>query len=271
MRNKIGVNERKLIEEQIFLIIRDVFFKDKSSKKIEKIQGQVYKELENVTNLNSKKIENNIVNLFFNNIKKEEFNTLLKEWYQARIKRDFNLIKRWIIGEKALDYGCGKGDIGLSVSKKLRKEVILADVEDRNVVNLPFYLVDEVNTAFKDKQFDTTFIINVIHHTKYPDQVIKEIARITKKRIIIFEHNLLREKSSRGLSNANLRLLFRIIEGLFYCPGKKKRPGMNFQDYSGLKKMFDRYRLNLISEECVPFLNKDIFILDGWLFVLDLD
>lgn len=254
----------EIISQQVLLIIEEIF----KIRQNNYFREDINKIFNNYSKLSRKEIIKRVTEFFFQTIDIKEYNELLSRWYQARIYRDYDIIKNWIVGRRVLDYGCGKGDLGYMINKTLNKEVILADVEDRHVVDLPFFLMGETDTDFKDNEFDTTIMVNVVHHTKHPTRSIAEALGVTKKRLIIFEHHLFNINKAHGLRRADWELLFQITEEIFFCPGKKKRPRLNFQSFSTLNNFFKKNGIKMIHKKCIPFFNQDIFALDGWLLVL---
>ena len=123
---------------------------------------------------------------------------------EKRTRRDFDIIKKWILGNKIFDYGCGSGRVGLMIKRRLKKNVVLGDVTHQNETPLPLYLCGRKKTPFADNFFDTVIMLNVLHHTGNACALVKEAARITRRRIVIFEQHLYRKEESRGLSKKRM-------------------------------------------------------------------
>ncbi len=105
-----------------------------------------------------------------------------------RAKRSFHLVEDYIIGNKILDLGAGNGLLALEIKKQLKKEVLLVDIVDYNYSDLPLILYNpEKKVPLADKEVDTTILYTVLHHASDPEYLLKEAARITKKRLIIIE------------------------------------------------------------------------------------
>ncbi len=197
-----------------------------------------------------------------------------KDLSRKRTKRDFNIIKKWIKGDEVLDYGCGSGEVALMIKSELKKEVILTDVANRNKTPLPFYLCDSRRTPFADNQFDTVIMLNVLHHAGNMGLLIREAARLTRGRIIIFEQHLYKKEESRGLSRQEWKNLV-VFEEIILRDGdddifkNKFFELYHLWSYDDLIRYFRRYRLKLIFKKFIPPFFKNIFINQGWLFVLN--
>jgi len=90
-------------------------------------------------------------------------------------------------GKTILDLGAGKGKIGELLAIKTEQKITLTDISDYNVTNLPLIIYDGHRLPFQDKSFDTTIIVFVLHHLAHKQQLLKEVKRVTKQRILIVE------------------------------------------------------------------------------------
>lgn len=90
-------------------------------------------------------------------------------------------------GKTILDLGAGKGTIGELLGKKTGQSVTLTDVSDYNTTKLPLIKYDGHQLPFKDKSFDTTIIVFVLHHLARKEQLLTEVRRVTRRRILIVE------------------------------------------------------------------------------------
>ena len=101
---------------------------------------------------------------------------------------------------RILDAGCGNGDFSILLAQQFPSAKITgADYskdmitmceqakKDSDLDNIEFKVADLLNTPFDDNEFDITVCVGTIHHIhkKDLDKVIKEIARITKKTVIL--------------------------------------------------------------------------------------
>jgi len=101
------------------------------------------------------------------------------------------------LGEGSLlDVGCGDGRIGEALAGNGRS-VHLIDVVDYNRTRLPFQLYDGANVPFPDKSFDFALVVVVLHHCDDPLRVLREVKRVTRKRVIVNESVYLNEPHRR--------------------------------------------------------------------------
>ncbi len=169
----------------------------------------------------------------------------MEKLLKSRIKRgrrvETKFLKNNIIGKKVLDVGCGTGTItadlykigyspvGVDISRNF---ITLAKKSSNNKIK--FYVADARNLPFKDKTFDTLICMwsTFCHFTSRKDQekVIKEMLRVTKKRIIIDVSNRKTKK-------------YKLVKGIFYYNvGKLKIPLRIFRK-EDLKRLFKKLNI----------------------------
>ena len=70
----------------------------------------------------------------------------------------------------------------------MNKEVSLVDVVDYNYSSLPLHLYTQNgDIPFDDNSVNTTIMYVILHHADDPEHVIREAARVTRRRMIILE------------------------------------------------------------------------------------
>lgn len=93
-------------------------------------------------------------------------------------------IKEWVEEKNTLDVGAGDGKIthllGIKGVDSEPEAVKLAVEKGANVV-----LGDAYQLPFKDEEFDSVLMVNVIEHFKYPQKAIQEARRVLKKYIYV--------------------------------------------------------------------------------------
>lgn len=108
-------------------------------------------------------------------------------------------------GDSLLDLGCGPGHIAVVLAKKYRQKVTMVDVipcwkyvgqwllnipcarELSRQTGIPYRQYDGSNLPFTDNFFDTVLVAFVLHHASDPETVIKEAARVSRRRVIVLE------------------------------------------------------------------------------------
>ena len=108
----------------------------------------------------------------------------------SMIKKELSAKKN----EKILDIGCGLGNfsqvtgsryIGIDSNKSF---IRFANKHYANK-SKKFMLMDATKLKFKDKSFDKTLFISMLHHfsDKESEKILKEAMRVTKKSLIILD------------------------------------------------------------------------------------
>jgi len=159
---------------------------------------------------------------------------------QKLIERFFRRVARVIKDlefSKVLDAGCGDGEALVKLRSMLpdTKNIIGADL-DADQINsarmrepeITFEVCDLKQLPYKDDQFDLVLSLEVLEHISNPEQVLKELVRVSSKYIILsVPHepifmigNLLRGKNIAHLGNDpqhinhwGLRSFHRFISG----------------------------------------------------------
>jgi ubiquinone/menaquinone biosynthesis C-methylase UbiE len=87
-----------------------------------------------------------------------------------------------------LDFGCGNGNVSKLISNdKNNVRIIGTDLENRSC-EISFVKCLEYNLPFNDNYFNTTIVVDVLHHIPNIEKMLSEIKRVTKNYIIIKEH-----------------------------------------------------------------------------------
>ncbi|MBU0974419.1 class I SAM-dependent methyltransferase [Patescibacteria group bacterium] len=92
---------------------------------------------------------------------------------------------------KSLKNGLVVGAGNMLVSKYISLNSIIKinglDVIDMNLTNLPHTIFEGQKIPFKNNSYDFSMLIGVLHHIEKQDNILMEVKRVSKKRIIIFE------------------------------------------------------------------------------------
>jgi ubiquinone/menaquinone biosynthesis C-methylase UbiE len=97
-------------------------------------------------------------------------------------------IEKNILGEKVLEVGCGRGYLANILSTKY--EIIACDINISQQLihkypNIRFKQENIQNLSFRDNEFDTVICTHTLEHVQYFNIAIKELRRVTKKRLIV--------------------------------------------------------------------------------------
>lgn len=120
----------------------------------------------------------------------KEYRLPFREWLKKdfdfyRTRQTFSQIKKHIKGNKIIDIGSGEGHL----SKILKDEsfyIKSIDIKNKNkILDIDFQVYDGINIPFDTNSFDTGLLMTVLHHTKYPNQLIQEAFRVSDRLIII--------------------------------------------------------------------------------------
>lgn len=94
---------------------------------------------------------------------------------------------------KILDLGSSDGKLAATIQKNLSSEkhdleFIGCDVHVQPKTFIPIVKYDGKNLPFPDNSFDCVLIVDVLHHTNNPLQIIQEAKRVSRKNILIKDH-----------------------------------------------------------------------------------
>ena len=121
--------------------------------------------------------------------------------------------------ERALDVGAGTGALAFALAPRVR-EVVALDKDDAFVermkqvapANVEAIAGDAEHLPFDSFEFDVAGTLRTIHHTRRPELLVAELARVTKPGGTAFELNRFErardESTTRVLAEGDLRALF---------------------------------------------------------------
>ncbi len=120
----------------------------------------------------------------------ERVNFYRSSGYDLEKERDFILDKSMPISGEILEIGTGKGHFALALAKR-GHSFISIDVSSQDqeiaMLNLRYYGLEKQavfkienaeHLSFSDQSFDMIFCVNVFHHLKNPQMVLKEMTRL---------------------------------------------------------------------------------------------
>lgn len=160
-------------------------------------------------------------------------------------------------GSKILDFGCGSGIVGKAFQNHFGAEVFGIDIKDMRISDTPFKIYDGEKIPFPDNYFDVVLSAYVLHHIDDQRSVLKEIKRVVKDKIIIFED------VPNGIIPRFISKLHGISFARFFQNNKEKGKFLNDQ---GWKKVFKDLGLKLIFEKKASSffdpVKKKVFVLE---------
>ena len=92
-------------------------------------------------------------------------------------------------GDNIIDIGCGYGNYSkelVRLGKKVEGLEYNKDYAKKAGQNgITCHVGDARKTKFKDNQFESAVLFEVLEHIKHPEEVVKEALRITSKNVVI--------------------------------------------------------------------------------------
>lgn len=91
--------------------------------------------------------------------------------------------------DSVLDFGCGTGKAGAYIKQKIGCEIIGVDVADYPISGIKRIIYNGATLPFPKGKFSISQALFVLHHIEKSQQInaLKELARVTTKRIIVIE------------------------------------------------------------------------------------
>ena len=86
-----------------------------------------------------------------------------------------------------LDYGCGNMVLTRHLTKNTNMNIVGIDMVDNNLTDLPLLNYEGGKLPFEDNSFDASLAVFVLHHCLDVAASLKELIRVTRKKIIIIE------------------------------------------------------------------------------------
>ena len=106
------------------------------------------------------------------------------------------------LGESFLDVGCGNGSYVLKLVNRVDARGVDLDRYDSWTVRREqFQIADAAKLPFQDDSFDTVVCFEVIEHVKNPIHVLRELARVARRHVIVSVPNC---AVSEGLRRSRL-------------------------------------------------------------------
>jgi SAM-dependent methyltransferase len=93
-------------------------------------------------------------------------------------------------GSTVLDVGSGDGSLAREIQRhKTGVQISGIDVLARGETAIPVTLFDGETIPFEADTFDVVMFVDVLHHATDPRRLLTEAARVTKRHVLIKDHN----------------------------------------------------------------------------------
>jgi len=138
-------------------------------------------------------------------------------------------------GDSVLDFGCGSMRLSRYISTKIKIDLTGIDIRDYDINDAKYVKYPGGKLPFKDNEFDVVLSIFVLHHTDKPEYYLEELARVSKKKIILCED---------VYTNRFGKVLTKFIDWVTNAPYKREA-GNNFKKVEEWKKLFKKNNLEI--------------------------
>ena len=89
-------------------------------------------------------------------------------------------------GSRILDLGGGWGFYAEPLKKRGHESLVL-DVVNPGYQKAPVVLYDGSRIPFPDQSFDVTILVTMLHHVTDPEDLFREVRRVTRQKVIVVE------------------------------------------------------------------------------------
>lgn len=161
-------------------------------------------------------------------------------------------------GQRVLDFGAGTGRCAVLMRDVLKVNITAVDVVAYARVDIPIVTYDGRRLPFRDKSFDVSLAAFTLHHCVDPEVSIRELARVTRCRIIVIE-----DTWTGAINKAWLYLLEFVMNRVYTL--KVPLP-FNFKTPQQWLELFNRNRLRIVHSKefksTVAGLRHAVFVLE---------
>jgi len=153
---------------------------------------------------------------------------------------------------RVLDFGNGSGATTKCLAEESGASVTGVDVAQNSLFPIPVVSYDGSALPFRDGTFDLVYSVFVVHHCPDVDNVLREVARVSKGRILLIEDIWTTWKNKFWLYF--FHILFDLFMLLMTLLGKAKWSSFfryDFKDDREWGACFDRLGLRLVQADDV--------------------
>ena len=168
----------------------------------------------------------------------------LRSTYNHTFKKQFPKPEALITPKsRILDIGCGNGMMAFQIKSGTKADVIGIDVADHRIVGIPFKKFDGKHIPFRDKRFDASLLLYVLHHIRNQDTILKEAKRVTRKRVIVCE-DMVENWISRIFTGMHIQIF-----SIFYGASKENR----FRSRKGWEEYFKKLGFRIAARQYIRY------------------
>ncbi len=139
---------------------------------------------------------------------------------------------------RVLDVGCGNGYLAKLLTDTKKARVTCVDVDDFNQTDLPTVIFDGLNLPFKDREFDIVILSFVLHHSRFPEELLGEAARVCRGKILVYEDEAIRGGEDLMAS------VHQNVYGLLSGQSSK----VTYHSIAGWQEIFDKHGLDILEQ-----------------------
>lgn len=188
-----------------------------------------------------------VFQILLNKVRKNKTDFFLQYKY-SRIRNFY--------GKKCLDIGSGTGRFANYLRNQGHRVRAIDVVNKSEYPNLRMTVFDGKSIPYGNKQFDTTVLMFVLHHTDHARALLKECIRVTKQKIVIGE-DIMINNADRILGNIHLGT----------SPWSKSTNG--FKTDPGWLKLFSSYNLKVVETVLIPRCTYPVYPVIRKIYVLE--
>jgi len=157
----------------------------------------------------------------------------------------YEILRPHIDSGRVLSIGSGQGKIERLLKRNLGVDIQGVEVTKYREQGIRTRLFDGKSLPFRDKSFDTTLFIYMLHHTENIEELISEAKRVTRKSIIILDHTY---------TNSFSRLMLKAYDYFANVPYRMPVP-FNFLKIREWKTLFEKLNLGIEGASIPTALN----------------